>query len=173
MVKGKNQFIGTAGQYYVAYELSKRNVHASLTLGNAPFVDIIAAKNDGSGSISIQVKTSSNAYRRKRYGREGCEWDVGAGVIGKSSPSLWYAFVDLEMGKDKGPSVYIVPSLWVAEFVKPSFTRKLYFLPSTAWDLTKEKWENIVNCLNGDSGIAKFSRSWPEDKLVRWGKPDA
>jgi len=173
MAKGQSQFIGASGQYFVAYQLAKRNIHASLTLGNAPSVDIIAAKEDGSKSISIQVKTSKDAYRHKKYGHEGCEWFVGSSVIGKSSPDLWYAFVDLRMGSGNEPTVYIVPSMWVANFVKPSFSAKIYFLPSTAWDITKERWDNIVACLNNTPEIEYFSNTWPEDKLVRWGEPSS
>jgi hypothetical protein len=170
LAKGKSQFVGASGQFYVAHQLTKRYIHASITLGNAPSVDIIAAKGDGSKSISLQVKTSKSAYRKKRYGREGCEWDVGSSVVGKSSPDLWYAFVDLRLSSGKEPNVFIVPSLWVSEFVKPDWSRKIYFLPSTAWELTKNRWDTITSCLNSDSEIDQFSRTWPEDKLVRWGK---
>jgi len=170
LAKGKSQFIGASGQFYVAYQLTKRFIHASITVGNAPSVDIIAAKEDGSKSIAIQVKTSKYAHRKNRYDSEGCEWDVGSGVIGKSSPNLWYTFVDLKLDTDSEPDVYIVPSLWVSDFVKADWSRKMYFLPSTAWELTKNKWELISSCLEDDPAIKEFSTTWPEDKLVRWGK---
>ena len=170
MTKGRSQFVGVSGQYYVAYQLAKRLIHASITLGNAPSVDIIAAREDGLKSISIQVKTSQSAYRNNRYGREGCEWDVGAGAVGKSSPNLWYAFVDLKSGSDSEPDVYIVPSMWVAEFVKSDWSRKIYFLPSTAWHLTKNKWSSISSCLEDNSETIAFANQWPDQHLVRWGK---
>ena len=169
-MKGKSQFVGASGQFFVAYQLTKRSIHASITLGNAPSVDIIAAKSDGSKSISIQVKTSQNAYRKTRYGREGCEWDVGSSVIGKSSPNLWYAFVDLKQNHEQEPDVFIVPSKWVAEFVKPDFSRKIYFHPSTAWELTKNRWDLISSFLNEDEQRLEIYSTWPEDKLVRWGQ---
>ncbi len=170
MSKGRSQFVGASGQFYVAHQLTKHFIHASITVGNAPSVDIIAAKEDGSKSISIQVKTSQDAYRRNRYGREGCEWDVGAGVIAKYSPTLWYAFVDLKLGSGNEPDVYIVPSFWVSNFVKPDWGRKMYFLPSSAWDMTKNKWELISSCLDNNPETELFSQTWPEDKLVRWGQ---
>jgi hypothetical protein len=96
MAQGKHQFVGAAGQFYVAYSLAVRCINASLTLGNAPSVDILASSADGSRTLALQVKTSRNAYRGRRYGKEGChEWDVGVSVIGKQSPSFWYALVDL------------------------------------------------------------------------------
>lgn len=170
MAKGRSQFVGATGQYYVSYALARRNIHASPTLGNAPVVDVVAAKADGPRSISIQVKTSRNAYRRKRYGREGCEWDVGAGVIGKHNPDFWYALVDLRDETERQPRVFIVPSYWVSEFVLPSFGRKVFFLPSTAWDLTKERWDMLVASLDDVPKVKEFATSWPEDKLVRWDR---
>ena len=96
MATGKSQFVGTAGQFFVAYGLSIREINAAITLGNAPGVDLMASSADGKRTISIQVKTSRNAYRRNRYGFEGYEWDVNKGVIGKYHESFWYAFVDLQ-----------------------------------------------------------------------------
>jgi len=136
MAIGASQFTGTAGQYYVSYGLAVRNIHASLTVGNAPSVDILAASPNGERALSIQVKTSQNAYRKCRWGREGHEWDAGGSVIGKCYPNLWYAFVDLRNdGKGWCPEVFFVPSFWVGQFVKEDFSRKLYFLPSTADDI--------------------------------------
>lgn len=171
MAATNSQFTSASGQFYVAHQLTARGIHASITVGNAPHVDIIAASADGSGAISIQVKTSRNAYRRNRYGREGHEWDVGAASVGTSHESLWYAFVDLrssETGID--PEVFIVPSLWVGDFVKPNFSRKMYFLPSTADPLSRERWDLIESYLAGDEETRGFANTWPEDKLVRWGE---
>jgi len=85
MAQGRAQFIGAAGQYYLAFGLAVRQIHASITLGNAPSVDVLASSSDGKHSLAFQVKTARNAYRRNRYGSEGFEWDVGKGVIGKYS----------------------------------------------------------------------------------------
>lgn len=172
---GKSQFIGSAGQYYVSYCLAVRQIHASITVGNAPSVDVLAASADGQRSLSIQVKTSRNAYRGNRYGSEGHEWDAGASVIGKRFENLWYAFVDLrEDGNQWNPEVFFVPSFWVGDFVKEDFSRRLYFLPSTANDITLEKWDYVKGYLNMDPNITTWATTWPEDKLVRWGQqPDA
>ena len=100
MAIGKSQFVGTAGQFHVAYGLSVREINAAITLGNAPSVDLMASSADGKRTLSIQVKTSRNAYRRKRYGNEGYEWAVNRGVIGKHHESFWYAFVNLRENHD-------------------------------------------------------------------------
>lgn len=83
---------------------------------------------------------------------------------------MWYALVDLKLGSEKEPDVYIVPSLWVGDFVKSDWSRKMYFLPSSAWELSKNKWELISSFLDGNPETELFSQTWPEDKLVRWGQ---
>lgn len=170
MATGKSQFTGTAGQFYVAYELSVREINAAITLGNAPSVDLMASSSDGKRTISIQVKTSRNAYRRVRYGHEGFEWDVNKGVIGKYHESFWYAFIDLqENGASWNPKVFFVPSQWVARFVKSDFSRFMYFLPKTVENITLERWDILTGYLKGDSKAIEWANNWPEDKLVKWG----
>ncbi len=170
MAQGRSQFVGAAGQFYLAYGLAVRQINASLALGNAPSVDVLASSGDGKCTLSFQVKTSRNAYRKNRYGSEGYEWDVGSSVIGNHSESLWYAFVDLqENGETWTPSIFFVPSRWVAEFVKPGWSRFLYFLPISAQSLTLERWDLVKGYLAGDTAAKKWARNWPEDKLVKWG----
>lgn len=170
MATGKSQFTGTAGQFYVAYGMSIREINAAITLGNAPSVDLMASSSNGKRTVSIQVKTSRNAYRRKRYGHEGCEWDVNKGVIGKCHESFWYALVDLQESQDGwNPRVFFVPSKWVAEFVKSEWSRYMYFLPKTVEDVTLERWDILKGYLNGDSDAIKWTNDWPEEKLVKWG----
>lgn len=170
MATGKSQFVGTAGQFFVAYNLSIREINAAITLGNAPSVDLMASSADGKRTISIQVKTSRNAYRQNRYGSEGYEWDVNKGVIGKYHESFWYAFVDLREGEDTwNPQTFFVPSRWVAEFVKDNWSRFMYFLPATVKDLTLERWDLFSAYLNGEQGAIEWANSWPQERLVKWG----
>jgi len=95
MGTGRAQFVGAAGQFYLAYGLAVRQINASLTLGNAPSVDVLASSHDGKHTLSFQVKTARNAYRQNRFGHEGFDWPVGRNVIGKHRESFWYAFIDL------------------------------------------------------------------------------
>ena len=71
----------------------------------------MASSADGKRMLSIQAKTSRNAYRRNRYGNEGYEWDVSKGVIGKHHEAFWYAFVNLQEDDNSwSPQVFFVPS---------------------------------------------------------------
>ena len=94
--RGQAQFIGAAGQHYVAYCLGVRYIHAGITLGNVPDVDLIVAKPDGSAALSLQVKTSRGAYCHNHFGKEVCQWPVGEAAVNRCSDRLWYAFVDLQ-----------------------------------------------------------------------------
>ena len=171
MAQGRNQFVGAAGQYFLAYGLAARQVNAGITLGNAPSVDVLASSSDGSRSLAFQVKTSRNAYRRNRYGCEGFEWDVGANVIGKHSEGFWYAFIDLgeQNIRSWSPKIFFVPSKWVAEFVKPGWSRYSYFLPKSVEHLTSERWDLVSGYLASDREAIEWAKSWPETMLVKWG----
>ena len=95
---------------------------------------------------------------------------LNKGVIGKHHESFWYAFVDLqENGPNWEPKVFFVPSIWVANFVKPDWSRFMYFLPKTVEDITLEKWDILQGYLNGESGAIKWAKDWPEQKLIKWG----
>ena len=167
--RGRSQFIGTSGQFYVAYALAVRQIHASITHGNAPSVDILAGSSDGKRSLSIQVKTARSAYRHKRYGHEGFEWDVNVGVIGNYSESFWYALVDLQEDNNTwSPRVFFVPSRWVAEFVKPGFSRYMYFLPKTKESDTLERWDLVDGYLDGDVDAINWANHWPHKELIAW-----
>ena len=100
-------------------------INAGITLGNAPSVDVTASSDDGRYSLNIQVKTSRNAYRNNR--------------------------IDLnEENNSWNPKVFFIPSRWISEFVKPDFSRKMYYL-------------------SGNQDAIEWANNWPKDKLVQWG----
>ena len=172
-MRGRSQFIGSAGQYYVAYCLTVRGFHAAITLGNVPDVDVVVSNTDGSRLLSIQVKTSSWAYRPKRYGFELREWHVGSSAAGRCSANLWYAFVDLQQA-DQGanPTVFIVPSVWVGNFVKAEWGLKLYMLRAGLWPDCHERWDRIKGFLNNDPAVIAWCQSIPDlAKDWQWPPP--
>ena len=170
MATGHSQFIGAAGQFYLGYSISSHFINASITIGNAPSVDLIASSGDGRYSLSFQVKTSPNAYRHSHYKREGYEWHVSSSVIGKHSESFWYAFIDLQETDDTwNPNIFFVPSRWVSEFVKPDWSPYLYFLPIEVKDLTLNRWDLVEGYLKGNQFAIDWANNWPEEKLAKWG----
>jgi len=171
-MRGQSQFVGAAGQHYVAYCLGIRGIHAAITLGNVPDVDVIIAKPDGSLALSIQVKTSQWALRPNRYGKELCEWDVSAAAVNRFSDNLWYTFVDLQKSATSAwnPRVFLVPSLWVAKFVKDDWSRKMYMLPVEAWSQCLERWDRIGAFFSGDPDTLHWCRNIPPE-AADWEYP--
>ena len=103
----ENQLQGVAGEYFVAAELSLRGVLAAITLRNSRGVDIVASSADGARSVSIQVKTSSDAKPK---------WILNKKAETFSSRNHFYVFVALT-GLGNRPDYYVVPSPVVAEYV--------------------------------------------------------
>jgi len=167
MAKGRSQFVGSAGEYYVAYSLAVRQFHAATTMGNAPNVDLLVATPDGAHIMSLQVKTSRNAYRAKRYGHKLREWDVGAGAVNRCFDHLWYAFVDLqEDGSRWDPEVYLAPSHWVGSFVQADWARKMYMLREELWVDCRERWDRLEAVLSGDPDVMEWARAIPSAQEV-------
>ena len=168
MAKGRSQFTGAAGQFFVAYGLTVREIHASQTIGNAPSIDIMAANSIGSKMLSIQVKTARWAGRRA-YGHDGFNWDVGANAIGKYTEAFWYAFVDLKEGKSGfNPDVYFIPSRWVGTFVEAGFSRAIFFLEQKVADKIRNNWHFVQQYLDGNPAIVAWANSLDED-FAWWG----
>jgi len=163
MAKGQSQFIGTAGEYYVAYCLTTRRFHATITLGNAPDVDIMVASEGGSSLLSLQVKTRWSGCRCRWYKREVWQWDVGAGAVGRHSPNLWYAFVDLKESVDEKPDVFLVPSLWVSHIVGADWSRKIFPLKIECEPLCKERWDWIQKFFDGDEDAKSWATTVPKE----------
>ena len=170
--RGHAQFIGAAGQHYVAYCLGVRGIHAGITLGNVPDVDLIVAKHDGSAALSLQVKTSRRAYCPNHFGKKVCQWPVGEAAVNRCSDSLWYAFVDLQESDvpSWNPRVFLVPSLWVGKFVKEDWPLKLYMLPIEAWPQCLERWDRINAFFNDETETLNWCRHIPLE-AADWSQP--
>lgn len=163
MNKGKSNYTGCSGEYYVAYALSLRQYLVAITNGNVPNVDIIVSSLESSNYLSLQVKTSRNAHRNNRYGREVWEWDVGSSAIGVQNNNFWYAFVDLKIDDnfESIPDIFFIPSLWVASYVKPEHSRKMYLLPADAKKYTLNRFDLIDNFLKNGSESNEFINKIP------------
>ena len=83
-----NNLVGTAGEYYVCAELCRRGYLALLTPKNNPLFDVVATSQDGSRSVSIQVKTRS---MRNKQG-----WKLGADMAADThAKGLFVVLVNL------------------------------------------------------------------------------
>ena len=99
---------GVAGQYFVAAELSRRGIVATITLRCTQGIDILAARVDGSKTIGIQVKTNQGGKQ---------EWLLNQKCETLRGEDLFYVFVNLN-GATNEPTFHIVPSGHVAKAIK-------------------------------------------------------
>lgn len=102
-----NGMIGVAGEYAVAMELSKRRIIATVTLRNTKGIDILASNDDGSKTVSIQVKTSKNNAKK---------WLLSEKSETQVNDTFFYVFVNIDLG-GTDVSFHIVPSRTVANFI--------------------------------------------------------
>jgi hypothetical protein len=104
----RSQLTGTAGEYFVAAELSMQGWLATVTIKNSPGVDILAKHPTSGQSAAIQVKTTS-----KVSGRFILSAKDETTAIGNDE---WYAFVVLGAPNQR-PRFYIVPRDVVAGYI--------------------------------------------------------
>ena len=98
---------GVAGQYFVAAELSRRGLIASITLRNTRGIDVLAANSAGTRSVGIQVKTNQDAAKK---------WLLTDKAEHLVADNLFYVFVNLN-GPDGVPAYHIVEARVVAAAV--------------------------------------------------------
>lgn len=99
---------GTAGEYFVAAELSLRGWLATVTIKNAPGIDVLAMDTETKRSVAIQTKTASvgKAFTLKEEDQR----------ISPSDASEWYVLVGLTAPPEarQRPSFYVMPTNAVA-----------------------------------------------------------
>ncbi len=148
--KTKRIFTGTAGVYYVMYQLAARGFHASGTMGNAPYLDILVSSEDGERSLALQVKTTEQALRHR--GRKGerkphhLEFPLGHKAARLNRPGVMFAFVDLAVWSTKQPVVYLVPSPKVCAFCASwvDNVKLVRFHPLVEWMAQyREAWDQV------------------------------
>jgi hypothetical protein len=99
---------GVTGEYLVAAELSRRGYIASISLRNTRGMDILVTNQEGTHSVTIQVKTSQ---------KEKKSW-----LLSETSESFvpdnhYYVFVQLGALLERA-HFHIVPSSAVAKFTR-------------------------------------------------------
>ena len=94
----------------MAAELSRRGFIASISLRNTRGMDILATNQEGSRSVTIQVKTAQT---------KGTGWLVNEKAESFVSDTHFYVFVRLAENEERA-EFYIVPSAVVANFVRES-----------------------------------------------------
>lgn len=121
---------GAAGQYFVAAELSRRGLIATVTLRNARGVDVLASNASATRTIGVQVKTNQFSKRK---------WLLHSSAESLKSPDLFYIFVNLN-GLNGTPTYHIVESSNVAADIR---RRNRQFLKGLKKDGSARKATNM------------------------------
>ncbi len=143
---------GAAGEHFVAYKLSALGFPVALTRGGSPTIDVMVGNLTGTETLSIQVKTSNWARRefKRKPENNRWEWDVGKKALTLRGKSIYYAFVDLQWdptNQHQMPTVFIVPSDDVANFLGPDWSRYMFWILDHQADDYKERWDLLTDRL--------------------------
>ena len=143
---------GSAGEFIVSSELSRRGIIATLTLKNTPLIDVIAT-NPKKGSVAnIQVKTRS---QRNTQG-----WVLSNKVEERTNlKKLYYVFVNFKELNEL-PDYYIISHNIFADYMKKISTE---WLSGTYKNGQPRKFNSIRNFKpeNRDKEFAKkYKDNW-------------
>ena len=109
---------GNASQFFVAGELCRREIIASITLGNSPNVDILCSNKLGTRFVHVQVKTFVPGAKSVLVGRKASV-DRGPNLV-------WVlAGIPREDQPSKAFEYYVIPSPAMAAFAKDEHGRWL------------------------------------------------
>ena len=112
-IEGSKNIRGSASQYYVAAELSRRNIIAALTTGNCPNTDILCSNAEGTRFAHVQVKTFEK-------GKKKCA--VGMKAEREYTGQFFWILVGIPKADDLAGSIiyYVIPASDMANHVVAS-----------------------------------------------------
>ena len=154
---------GAAGEHFVMSQLLRRGLIAALAPQGAPNLDIIVSSVSGHQQFGIQVKS------RRGAGSDG-GWHMRPKHCELAEPTLFYCFVNFEVGSASLPVTYVVPSEKVAKVLTETHQAWLS-RPGKNGHIRKD---NPVRRLLPDYSYAyapdkpKFARGWLDPYREAW-----
>lgn len=109
--------IGLAGEYYVLAQLAHRGLVGTMTLSNTKGVDILVLNQEMDNLYKLEVKTTRKPQQNEGLFGENYCWVMAQKHEKIKEKNLYYCFVRLK-GEKSLPDFYIVPSLFVANYVR-------------------------------------------------------
>jgi hypothetical protein len=144
--------VGSVGVHYVAFQLSSRGYAVALTAPGVKGVDLLTTDTETGKSLSIQVKTMSDARVNSRKWGTYWKWRIGKQIgEGGRHRGFYLTFVDLCAGPPDepdgtwSPDVFIVPSIALEPLVSRFPTRGP---PTDYW------------CVIGEEVADKYRNRW-------------
>ncbi len=120
-----------SGEYFVAAELCRRGIVASLTLKNYPSVDIFIYNPETRKHGTIQVKTT-RVHRSQGY------WMPDPIQI----KDIGTPFVFVHLYKENPPEFFIVPASMLVSLIKSEGT-KYWYVSIKDLEKYKDQWDNL------------------------------
>lgn len=146
---------GAAGEHYIAFQLSARGYAVGQTAPGTSGADLLVTNLETGKSITVQVKTMSDAFKEDRKWGPYWKWRVG---VSRTPPqaTFYYLFVDLKGDPSKSPDVFVVQSQEL-EAKPPGLVEPLLDqYPRDAWcviyDRDKERFLNRWDVLDASLG---------------------
>jgi len=163
--------VGACGVFFVSAELSLRDWIAMPTIRNTAGVDIIATKNGR--TVTVQVKT--NSYGQVKYPMK----ESGELV---ADELMYYVFVTLK-SKPERPDFYIVPSKFVADYIKKTHKywttlaprqKRAVYIGSTEKEIVEKREKSTLRQFPNYIGklLPEFENFKIEDYKDQWGELD-
>jgi hypothetical protein len=154
---------GMAGVHHVASVLLYREIHAAITTGNAPNVDVLAGLKQGTATLGIQVKTTEYALRYRGRGEDKRPYEyqfpLGRKYAKVLIPGLWFAFVDLKRFESL-PDAYILNSQEVVSAFEGVEELKLWRFHRSVEEMERHRnaWQHI------EEELARIDGSQPRER---------
>jgi hypothetical protein len=154
---------GTAGEYYVAAELSRRGWLATVTVKNAPGTDVLAQHSETRRVIAIQTKTARSPFHFQLKGPKTIDQDTDrTDERTTENDNEWYVFASLR-GETERPDFYIVPRNIVAAMIS---TGHRHWLAATGKRGPRK--DSTMRNLEPES-LETFREQWESLKLPTTG----
>ena len=144
-MKLDNAMIGSAGEYFVAGELSRRGLIAALTMSGTDAFDILAVRKETQETFAIQVKTTQ--YQK-------ASWLLGKKDEAARGTHAFYVFVRLN--GTALPEYYIIPAAEVAQKLREDHMRWMNTLGKDG----KPHKESGIRELRIEPGDARYYNRW-------------
>ena len=147
MSKQKKKYnLAMCGEYYVAGELHRRGIPASITYGNAKKADVVATSESGEAATVIEVKTTSQS-----------KWVVGQ-YVPQPSQKIW-VFVYVPSDSSLPPAFYVLTQSEIVEILEPLDAEY------------RQRYKEKHGVEYGDKpGVCSLRRSQVEEYQGKWEK---
>lgn len=162
-IRGSQQqkyFLNIAGEFYVAAELNRRGIYASVTYGAAKNADVLAFDRQSRQTAVIEVKTTASPNKK---------WLTGGQSIDKDSvhPQLFWVLVLLpgEGNTESSPRYFVFTSKELVEKVAEThrvYSQQYHSRPGVPFQDSK----GVYSLTLDDAEAMQAEQQW--EKITEW-----